>query len=277
MDNISFVIFTKNEEKRIGYIVRNFIKYGEVLIFDDSSDDNTKVVAEGLGAKFITRPTEIMPDTEAMFAFINKFISNGWVFYGCADHILPVELLEKMREISLQNKIKYVEVPIFTYLWGDTVYPVHKGYNCRFFRKDSIDFSNNHFHGLGQFTGTKDEVLTLPMKEKYAIHHYSLYDLRKFVSKHLSYAEIEAQEKFERNKKFNVFLMIGAMVRYFVLFYKYSFKNGIRGFNVAMLYAFFRFMVYFRLYEIENGLNLDSIEAEFVKSKNEILKKLNHN
>ncbi|MEK7680914.1 MAG: glycosyltransferase [Patescibacteria group bacterium] len=275
MHNISFVIITKNEEKRIGYVVRNLVKYGEVLVFDDYSTDKTQEIVESLGGIFITRPTTIkQPDTIEMYTFARQYIKNDWIFWGCSDHQLPVELLEKMREISLQNKYKYVQVPIFTYLFGDTKNPAHKGYNARFFKKDCVDFVNNYFHGLGKFTGSPDEILFLPMNEKYAIHHYSLYDLHKFVSKHLAYAEIEAQEKFERNKKFSIFLMLGAMLRYFVLFYKYSFRNGVIGLNAALLYVFFRLMVYAKLYELENGINLDSIEAEFAKSKEEIIKKI---
>ncbi len=275
MSNISFVIFTKNEEKRIGYIIRNFIKYGEVLVFDDYSNDKTQEIVESLGGKFITRPPTIkQPDTIEMYSFARQYIMNDWIFWGCADHMLPVELLEKMREISLQSKYKCAQVPIFTYLFGDTKNPAHKGYNSRFFKKDSVNFANNYFHGLGQFTGAKDEILFLPMCEEYAIHHYSLYDLHKFLSKHLAYAEVEAQEKFEKNKKFSIFLMFGAMLRYFIMFYKYSFRNGVRGLNVAILYAFFRSMVYIKLYEIENGINLESIESKFTKSKEQILKEI---
>lgn len=274
MGNISFVVFTKNEENRIGYIVRNFIKYGEVLVFDDSSGDNTQIVAEELGAKFITRPGGIQPDSEEIYTFVKKYVKNNWVFWTCADFMLSVDLLNKLSEISLQNKFKYVFIPIYTYLFGDTKYPAHKGMVPRFFRKDYLDFSNNYLHGLGRFTGLKDEILKLPMQKKYAIHHYSLYDVDKFVSKHLYYAGIEAQEKFSRGKKFSVFLMLGAMVRYFVLFYKYSFKNGVKGLITAIAYSYFRFMVYARLYEIENGVNLEFMEAEFIKSKEKILKKI---
>ncbi|TAN34186.1 glycosyltransferase [Patescibacteria group bacterium] len=274
MRNIAFVIFTKNEEKRIGYVVRNLTKYGAVLIFDDASDDRTQEIVEGLGAKFITRPHEIIEaEDERMYQFVRQYVKDGsWIFWGCADYMLPVELLEKMREISLQDKYKYARVPMFTYLWGETKYPAHKGYNPRFFKKDSIDFSGNYLHGFGRFTGTADEILTLPMEEKYAIHHYSLYDMRKYIARHLYCAESEAWYKFEKKKKFSVFLMLGAMCRYFFLFYKRFFRSGVKGFNVAILHAFYRFMVYMRLYELENGLTLESMEKDYSASKERMLK-----
>jgi glycosyltransferase involved in cell wall biosynthesis len=47
-NNITFVLFAYNEEKRIEYPIRNFIKYGEVIVIDNFSTDKTKKVAEQL-------------------------------------------------------------------------------------------------------------------------------------------------------------------------------------------------------------------------------------
>jgi hypothetical protein len=124
---------------------------------------------------------------------------------------------------------------------------------------------------MGKFIGKKNEILTLPSREEYAIRHYSLYDMKKFVLNHLRYAEAEAQSKFERGKKFSIFLMIGAMIRYLVLFYKFSFRNGVKGLVVALMYSYFRLMVYAKLYELENGISLESIEADFIESREKIL------
>lgn len=73
-NNITFVIFTYNEEKRIGYIVRNFVKYGEVLILEDGSTDRTKEIVEKLGGRFILRPkiNSIIVEDEGMHNFIKQ-------------------------------------------------------------------------------------------------------------------------------------------------------------------------------------------------------------
>lgn len=270
MNNISFVIFTRNEEKRIVYCIRNFIKYGDVLVFDDASDDSTKSVVESLGAKFITRPTKIQPDSQEMYSFVKQHVKTDWIFWGCADHILPVTLLDKMRELSTQNKFKYINLPIYTYLWGDTARPAHKGFNPRFFHKNFIDFSNNYFHGLGKFIGTKEEILTFPMRKKFAIQHYSTYDLHKFVTKHLAYAEIEAEQKFGKNKKFSMIKMLAAMVRYSWI-YRRSLRGGSLGIITIFAYSFFRLMVYTKLYELENGITLESIENNYSAVKEKML------
>jgi len=277
MNNITFVIFTYNEEKRIEYVVRNFVKYGEVLVLDDGSTDRTKEIVEKLGGKFILRPTKIkqrIVENQAMYNFIKQSVKTDWVFWGYADNLMPKTLLEKLVKISRQAKIKYVNIPIYTYLWGYTKYPMQEGYSPRFFMKDYIDFSNNKIHGMGKFLGDKNEILTLPNRKEYAICHYSTYDLRKFVLSHLKYAEEEAEQRHQEGQKFNFFRTIGSMIRYFILYTKNAWRIGVISILVGMHYAFFRFMMFFRVYELENNITLESMEEKYSKAKEELLKNL---
>jgi len=274
MNNITFVVFTYNEEKRIGYIVRNFVKYGEVLILDDGSTDRTKEIVERLGGKFVLRPKTdlIAVENKRMYNFIKQLVKTDWIFWGFADNLMPKTLLEKLAEISQQTKIKYVSIALHTYLWGHTKEPIQKGHSPRFFMKDYVDFSNNKIHGMGKFLGNKNEILTLPNKKEYAICHYSTYDLKKFVLAHLRYAEEEAEQRHNEGQKFNLFRTIGSMIRYFILYAKNGFKSGIIGILVGISYAFFRFMMFFRVYELEHGISLESMEEKYSKAKEKLLK-----
>lgn len=272
--NITFVIFTYNEEKRIGYIIRNFVEYGEVLVLDDGSADKTKEVVEKLGGKFILRPkiNEAYMESEEMYNFVKKHVKTDWIFWGFADNLMPKTLLEKLVEISHQSKIKYINIPLYTYLWGYTKIPMQKGYSPRFFMKDYVDFSNNKIHGLGKFLGNKDEILTLPSKKEYAIRHYSTYDLKKFILAHLKYAEEEAEQRHRDGQKFTFFRMLGSMLKSFILYTKNGFKTGIIGILVGISYAFFRFMMFFRMYELENNITLEAMEEKYSRAKENFLK-----
>jgi len=274
MNNITFVIFTYNEEKRIGYIVRNFVKYGEVLILDGGSTDRTKEIVEKLGGKFVLRPKidSVIAEDKRMYDFIKKLVKVDWIFWGFADNLMPKSLLEKLVEISHQAKIKYVNIPLYTYLWGYIKEPIQKGYSPRFFMKNYVDFSNNKIHGMGKFLGNKNEILTLPNRKEYAIRHYSTFDLRKFVLTHLKYAEEEAEQRHNEGQRFNLFRTIGSMIRYFILYTKNGFKAGIVGILVGISYAFFRFMMFFRVYELENNITLELMEEKYSKAKEKLLK-----
>lgn len=277
MSNITFVIFTKNEEKRIGYVIKNFIKYGRVLIFDDSSSDKTKEVSIELGAQYIVRPPskEIHVERQDLYDFVKQYVKTEWIYWGYADDLLPKSLLEKLVDISKQSKIKYVRLPLYTYLFGEIEHPMIKVYSPMFFIKDCVDFTGNEIHNMGKFIGDAGEILTLPNEARYAVRHYSLYNTEKFLLGHLRYAEVEAKTKFRLKKKFSSLLMLGAMLRYFFIFYRYSFRNSNKGLITALLYSSFRLIVYARLYEIENGVDLDSIENDFVRAKNKIIDEIN--
>ncbi len=274
--NIAFIIFTLNEEKRIEYPVRNFVKYGEVIILDGGSTDKTGEIAQKYGAKFLQRPNmgTMCGETQEMLNFVLANTDKKWFFWQYVDDLAPRSLLEKMTKISKQNKYKKVIVPLYTYLWGKTKFPALKGSVGCFFERGSVDFSNNKIHQMGRFLGKKEEILYLPICDKYAIRHFSLYNISKFATNHLAYAEAEAEQKYVSGKKYSIIKMFAAMLRYFWLFYKNNWKNGAVGFMAALAYSYFRLLTYFRLYEKEKGITLEMIESQFVVEKKKIIDSL---
>ncbi len=272
-NNLTFILFAYNEEKRISYVIKNFINYGEVFILDGGSTDRTQEIAESLGAKFFVRPENKSPfmETEENFAFIKSIITTEWIYWGYTDNIAPKTLVEKMVEISKQDIIKSVNIPLYTYLWGNTKEYAHKSYAPFLYHKDYIDFKNNHIHGLGKFTGTKAQQIFLEDEEAYALKHFSTYTLTKFISGHLRYAETEALQKFEKGEKFNLLKMFAAMIRYAYIYGKHSYKNGTLGLLIVLNYMVFRLMTYTRLYELENEITLTSVEENYSKVKEKIL------
>jgi len=270
MNNITFVIFTFNEEKRIELVIRNVRAYGDVIVFDGGSTDNTQKIAESLGARFALRPPQdtVYVETQYMYKSLLSHVQTDWIFWDFADNVLPQKLLEKLRTISEQEKIKYVHIPLYTYLWGQTDSPANKSYSPRFFHKDFVSFEKNQIHGMGEFSGQNNEQMMLPLKDEFALQHFSLYNMEKFVESHKRYALAEAEGRFAAGETFSVFRMIGSMVRYFFLYYKNGYKNGASGFFSALLYSFFRLMTHIKLYELEHDMTIENIEKKYNDKKN---------
>ena len=273
MSNLTFALFAYNEEKRIAYAIKNFIKYGEVIILDGGSTDRTKEIAESMGAKFYSRPPSTGPfvETQVNFDFLKSKITTEWVYWGYMDNTAPKTLVEKMIEISNQDKYKIAVIPMYAYLWGDLRAYALKSYAPFLFHKDFVDFTDNYIHGLGKFLGTEEQKLTLPNESRYALIHFSTYNTSKFVGGFMRYADTEAQQKFKTGKKFSVTIMLAAMVRYFWIYIRYCYKLGALGLIITLNNVFYRVMTYARLYELEKGITLESVEENYSKEKEKML------
>ncbi len=274
VSNITFIIFTYNEEKRLPYVLKNFSRYGQICLMDDGSTDRTREIAESSGALYFRRPVSNSVNVETVenFKFIKTFLKTEWIYWGYADNIAPKSLLEKLTEVSKEEKYKQVFIPLYTYLWGNTKNYTLKAYAPFFFHKDYIDFQKNHIHGIGKFLGSKSQILRLPNKPEFALRHFSTYNIEKFVRNHFRYSDKEAQEKFFRGEKFSILKLLRALVAYAWYFTKDNYKNGKLGFLILLNYLSYRIMTYTRLYEIENNITIENIENNYSKKKAELLK-----
>jgi glycosyltransferase involved in cell wall biosynthesis len=273
--NITFILFSYNDAYRIEYVIKNLLPFGEVLVFDDTSTDNTKEVVERLGVPFIPRPKVKQPfvETEETFLFVRPFIKTPWLYWGWTDNLLTKNLLEKMVELSNQTHYKRAALPVYTYMWGHIDKPMMKAKYPNFFMPDHVTFKDNYVHHFGTFLGKPEEDLQLPYNEKAAIYHFSLYNMEKFVLGHLRYANEEARFKHQTGiRKFSLYYTFGSMFNYFRLFYlNGGWRMGMIGFLNGLLFAFSRLLVAVRLYEIENGITVEAQEKIYQQGKQRIL------
>ena len=87
----------------------------------------------------------------------------------------------------------------------------------------------------------------------------------------MRYADTEAEQKFYEGKKYSTLRMLAGMVRYMWIYGKYGIRSGALGIIIILSYAFFRLMAYAKLYELENGITLESVEANYSKAKEKLL------
>jgi len=277
---ITFIFFTKNEERRLKFALQNVINYGEVIILDGGSTDSTKEIAESFGAKFYTRPDiiSVNVETQTNLDFVKSVASYDWIYWGYVDNIAPVKLLEEMARLIKSGQYRKINLPMKTYLWGRTDKPIQKSYGPFLFHKDFVSFSDNYIHGFGKFLGNQDQVWNIPYQDELALCHFSTYNLNKFILGHLRYALAEAEEKFQRGEKFSLLKTLGAMVRFIIIYGKLGIRHGRLGILICLNYASFRLMVYTRLYELENNITIDNIEDSYSKIKEKIIaeQKSNH-
>lgn len=276
--NITFLLFTFNEEKRISYPIKCFLPYGEVIVADNLSTDKTPKIAEKLGARVLRfRRDEPFCETKEVADYLYKFVKTDWVFWGFADEMIPIACLNLYQEIVKEGKYKIVVQKRKTLLFD----PRHEFYSTdvaiKFFRKDAIDFTSNKIHQSGKFAShvRPSEILYLLPLDEYSVYHFSIYTTETQINNLQKYYQEEAEGI---NKKITPVKLILGPIQSFaqVYFLSGAIWQGIYGFIAAMHAMIFSFMVTTRAYERQNNINYDSIEKKFAVSKKIMLQTSPH-
>ena len=274
--NITFIIFTYNEEKRIEYPVKCFLPYGEVLVFDNYSTDKTREIVEKLGAKaiLINKSNVIFDETEKVVNFVFKHVKTDWVFWGFADDMTPKTCLDLYKKVSQENKFKIVVQKRKTLMF-DGKSELDPGFiTCKFFRKDSLDFTDNTMHQMGKFKShvKPADILYLPPLDEFATYHFSR-DIMADVIEKINRSSSE-QVKTMHGKTSTIRIFLDPLITFIIAYFLYGlFRFGTRGFIVAMRHMMSRYALMAKKYEQDNNLTLVTIEDNFKQEKQKLLSK----
>jgi glycosyltransferase involved in cell wall biosynthesis len=269
-DRITFLVFTYNEARRIEYILRCFLPYGKVVVMDNHSTDNTAEIVERMGGEIYQHDHPGYVEEESVAANALAKVTTDWVYWGYADELLPKPLLVKLQDVVRDGRYTMVRMPRKNLHYGiETLNFDSGGAYPRFFRKEVMDFTGTQIHHFGRFTGKEEEVLTLPVSDEYSVYHCSTYNLQKFEIAHSKYSDIEGTRG-----SFSPIKIFYEPVKWFLKWYflRGAWKCGWGGFIMVMQYAFFFFNVQAKRWERENGITLDSIEENYDRVKERLLR-----
>lgn len=275
MEKITFVIFTFNEERRIEYVLRRFQAYGKILIVDNFSTDKTVEIAKKYQANVFQRKNEMgWGEEEHEVERILSKVDTEWVYWGYADEIAAPGLLEKMVEVSTGSKYKIIKFQRRNVHYGVKDLYLENAIQYRYFKKGSIDFKGNKIHGFGNIVCKNEEILELPLVDDYALFHFSTYNISKYEQNHSVYSDVEAKHNVEKGKKIKVKHLIARPIKMFLKYYIINggWKAGIPGLIMTMQYCFFTFNTLAKTREIDNNVTLETIEKNYDKLKEDMLK-----
>ena len=273
--DITFVIFTYNEEHRLPYVLRAFHGYGDIMIIDNWSTDKTIEIAKKYTPLVFQRDKVPFTEDEGTANYVFERAKTKWFYWGYADELLSKPLLEKMAEISLQDKYKVAWIRRKNYNYGGV--NLKNGLTLRFFKKGAIDFTGNQIGRFGKIVASSDEIVTLPRADTHAIHHFSTYDIARFEAGHSKYSTEEAKANLRLGRHFSGFKLIVKPIYFFLRFMVIggAWRWGWRGLIITAQYCFYFFNIQAKMWEIEHGANLESIEKEYDKMKENLLRKYN--
>lgn len=280
MENkITFVVFTFNEERRIEYVLRCFKNYGNILVMDDGSTDRTIEIAHQYGAKIVRREKcdYMFVEQEHILQQVYDHIETPWIYWAYADEILPRPLIERLREISNQEKIKMVVIPKQNLTYGiENFVMMKRDTNARFFMRGYISFKNNPIHQMGTFLGNKDEICYLPRVKDLSIMHCSNYTVERYIKNINSYSTTEAIQRVNSHGVASLKdLLIDPLFSFFRIYlFEGNWKFGYGGLIMSMQIFIYRFLTSSKVWELNNNISSDSIETRYNAIKERMLDEL---
>lgn len=246
MKNISVIILTKNEEKKIVQAIRSVSFCSEVIVVDDGSSDETVKKAQDAGARVMTK---IKTDFASQRNWASAQAKNDWTLFIDADEEVTKELQDEIQNIfrlnaetlERQNIVAY-SIPRRDFFWntelkfGETQKARNAGI-IRLIKK-----------GNGKWVGDVHEVFVPTGEVKKLngyINHFSHESLSSFIQDINEYSTVRADELEKQGKKFSLLELI--FLPFFKFLYTYfvlgGFMDGAAGFVYSFVMSFHSFLV----------------------------------
>ncbi len=281
MNNLTFVIFAYNEEKRIGYAVRNLIRYGKVIVIDNCSIDKTQEIAENLWAQVFQYKNNGYVETPEELAFVQSKVTTEYMSWSFADEMWWRELLEKVTEITkkwlhdgiatVQKNYHYgirdLNFMTYSLKWKKASRHVH------IIKKELLECSGMIHRSL-KFNCVN--IYYMPLEEKYYIHHLSTYNVKKFEQGYLKYGDIEADLRFQDGERTSFLKLTVTIFTYFFIYYIWqgAWRSWKAGLIMVTQFMIYKFNTWAKIWELENNITLLSIEKNYDAIREDILQEI---
>lgn len=245
---ISFVIITKNEEKRLEPCLQSIKDLAdEIVVVDAESRDNTVKVAEKYKARVFKRSWTNYSDQKN---FANSRAKFPWIFSIDADERLSPQLQEELLELK-NNQEEPAEaafsVPRLTFYLGRWIrhsgwYPDRK---IRLFRRDLARWVGEYVHESLEVDGPIGKL-------KGHLYHFTYDCLAEHLNRINLYTALAAKELYARQKKCRWYhLMILPFCRFLKSYFlQAGFRDGFPGLVISVLNGYMVFIRYAKLREI---------------------------
>ena len=272
-NQITFLVFTFNEERRLEHYLRCIQGWGEIVVIDNHSSDDTRTIAARYTDDIhVFKNPGYIENKEVMDFALSK-VNTHWVYLGYVDELLPRPLLEQLTQLAQQDRYKIVDIYRKNYMYGQEIFNYGK-HHLRMFTPSVVDFTDNIVHKFGKFLVAKDQIYKVPVSDETSLWHFSSYNTSKLELAHNRYAELEAKQRHEvLRQKFSGFRALWKLIFYFWGTYLGlgGFRGGWPGLFISIQIAYFKFSIEARLWEYDNGLTLLEIERRYDSLKEALL------
>ena len=244
---ITVLLPTYNSEKSIKRTLDSIKWADEIIVVDSFSNDNTIQIASEFGAK-VMQHEYINSAKQKNWAM--QHCSHPWIFQIDSDEHLESNA-EKVIRNSLSNAsedIHCFKMPRKNHVLGKWVQygGLYPDWEYRLFRKDKGKWWDREVHSKIIVPGKIGELKT-------PLLHYGMPNIGKQISNLDRYTRYEADELQKTNSQFSFIKWILGPIFIFLKRYIYlqGFRDGWRGFFLAVYASFYIFVSHTKLLELK--------------------------
>jgi glycosyltransferase involved in cell wall biosynthesis len=236
-----------NEADSITRCLKSVLWCDEIIVIDSGSTDGTKEICESFGARVIYRAWTGYVDQKA---FGLEQCQYEWALNLDADEEVSNELRQEIEEIlkdggSPYNGYELSRVVFYLKRWWRKGgwYPE---YRMRLCRKSHTTWAGADPHERAVVSGPTKKL-------NGELYHFTYSDVADHIERLNNHSTSAARTMLKRGQKFSVLQMIANPLGRFLKFYiiKGGAKEGLPGFQVAIVEAFYVFLKYYKLWELE--------------------------
>lgn len=252
--NISIVISTFNRAESLSRTLASVKKFArEIIVIDNSSTDNTAEIAKQSGAKVFTRPNNLMLNVNKNYGFTKA--TGDWILCLDDDEVVPPELIDEIKRVTMQTDVNGYWLPRKNIIFGRWIrhgiwWPDRQ---LRLFRKGTGTYPEKHVHEYLEVTGSLGTL-------ENAYIHYNYDSLGQYLDKmQRIYTESEVQKYVSAGYRISWRDAIRFPASDFMKLYfaQNGYKDGLHGLVLAMLQAFYSFIIFVKLWEREKFREID--------------------
>ncbi|MCS7191820.1 MAG: glycosyltransferase family 2 protein [Armatimonadetes bacterium] len=224
---ISVIVLTRNEAKNIERCLKSVSWADEIVVIDAESEDETREIAEGMGARVIVHSWE---GAGAQYAFGIAQAKGKWVLIVDADEEVTTELAKAIWQVINAPETPYAgyKVKRVNYALGQWLrYGGWQEWVLRLFLRDKVT-SPPSLHPKFQVDGRVGKL-------SYPLRHYMATDLLEWWQRSFRLAQTEAEEEFLQGKRFSSLSLAFAFWKFLRRFvFKGGFLDGWAGFYACL-------------------------------------------
>lgn len=269
--NLTFVIFTFNEEARLPNVIKNFRCYGKILVVDNYSTDSTVAVAEAGGCDILLNKNAGWVEDYDTLEKIKAQVHTDWLYWGFADEILQRDALADLARVITQGTADVVSIARKNYFYGVFCREIAVSFQTKAFKKNAIDFRGNTLHNFGKIIVGGDRVYQMP-PDKF-VHHLISNTAATYVATINRYTDLEAGTKTpaELNRSAAYYLLLPFKALWLDFFRRGGRQAGHAGLALSALMLSYSLIKAIKGYEAAQALDADAIKNRYEEVSGELL------